>query len=239
MDHARREAGAEVDRVLADDPELGEARATRGIILTFLEWDHPAAERELWRATELSPGYATAHQWYGQFLSAHGDGARGLGELDLALDLDPLSPAVNEGRGLALYHLDRTDEAVSQLRTTLDLDPRFWRARLGLALCHAADGDLRAATDELVLLWSAGGYGGTVVEAEEAEKRLARDVYDALEHLLDCTRTRIGKVSVIRVVEVILLMLLARHDEAVGSLEAAYDDRSLACVATMYAPVLD
>lgn len=237
--HAVREARATIDEALARDPGLGEARATLGLVLTFFDWDHPAAGRELWRSTELAPGYATAHQWYGQFLVAHGREDQGLAELGAALDLDPLSPAVNEGLGVAFYHLGRIDEAASRLRQTLALDPGFWRARLGLSLCHAAEGDLRGATGELLEMWSAGAYGADREEAEEAAVRFSPSAREALEYLLECARSRIGEISAIRVLEVVILMLLKRHEEAVEALETAREDGTLALVATMYAPVLE
>jgi len=59
------------------DPGLGarrglaEAHTSLALALENHDWDWSAAEREFNRAIELNPGYATAHQWYAQYLSAH------------------------------------------------------------------------------------------------------------------------------------------------------------------------
>jgi TolB-like protein len=238
ISEAGREARIAVDRALACDPDLGHAHATLGLILTFFDWNHEAAEREYRRAVELSPGYATGHQWYGNWLCAFGRTREGLAELAAAVDLDPLSPAVSESLGLGLYHAGRMEQAEDQFLQTLDLDPDFWRARLSLALCRACRNDLPAATAELIRVWEAGGYGATPDEAVVAANRLEEGTLPALEALLAGARSRIGRVGMSRIVEALLLMLLGRHEAAIEALHAAREDRSIG-LAVMFAPVFD
>ena len=52
------------------------------------DWDWATAEREFKRALELNPGYATAHQWYGEFLASMGRPDEGIAELKRARDLE-------------------------------------------------------------------------------------------------------------------------------------------------------
>lgn len=226
-----------IERALELDPESGEARATVGLIKTFFQPDPPGAGRAYREAVELSPGYATAHQWYGNWLCAHGEPEAGLAELALATDLDPLSPVVSDSVGLALLHLGRLGEAEAQFRQTLELDPDFWRARLGSAVCRGMGGDLATAAAELIGVWRAGGFGTNPADAGEAERLLQHDAPAALEQLLRSARAR-GGDSTIRVIEIVLLMLLARHDEALAALLAGRRQGWLGTV-LLYAPILD
>lgn len=232
------EAKHALDRAAVEDPGLGETHATRGLVATFLEPDAAVAGREYRRAVELSPGYATAHQWYGNWLCGYGQIEEGLSELELALGLDPLAPAVSDSLGMALYHAGRLDQAEAQLRQTLELDPGFWRSHVTLALCRAAAGDLETAADELVSVWTGGGYGADPEEARLAQARAAEGPTAVLEYLLQSVRRRTDRVPGIRTLEIVMLALLGRFDDAMDAIGAARAD-GVAGFTLMYAPVLD
>ena len=63
---AARRAREALDRALELDPSSGEARAALGLSLLFVACDPVGSGRELRRAVDLSPSYASARQWYGQ-----------------------------------------------------------------------------------------------------------------------------------------------------------------------------
>lgn len=232
-----RAAKAAVRRALECDPESGEAHATLGLILTFIEPDPEAAEAEYRRAVEHSPGHATAHQWYGNWLCAYGRGERGLVELDIAVDLDPLSPVVSDSMALALMHLGRWQQAESQFRHTLELDPGFWRSRVGLAVCCAHRGDRHGAASEFASVWSAGAWGTDPHDARIARRLLETDASAALHHLLDRARANPTR-GTIRPTEILLLLMLDRPQDAVDLLQAGCDEGWLGFV-ILYAPMLD
>jgi tetratricopeptide (TPR) repeat protein len=73
------------------DDTLGEAHASLALCLKSFDWDWKAAERELSRAIQLSPSYATAHQWYAWNLIILGQNNEGISHLKKAAALDPLS----------------------------------------------------------------------------------------------------------------------------------------------------
>lgn len=232
--HAR----AAVEHALALDPSSGEAVATRALIFTFVECDHDSGAREHRRAVELSPGHATAHQWYGQILAAHGLVEEGLFEVDVALDLDLLSPAVNEGKGLALYHAGRLDEAMGMFRRTLDLDPDYWRALLGLAVCHAKRGEVAPAAEAMIRAHEGASDRVDTLPARAAGNATHRAGRAALEGVLEDMEDRADPSALTRVIQVVLLMLLERHERAVAALETARAEGSLGFT-LMYAPMLD
>ena len=65
----------------------------------FHDWDWAGAEKEFRRAIELDPRYASAHLWYGEYLTARGRFDEALAEMSRAQELDPMSPAINLALG--------------------------------------------------------------------------------------------------------------------------------------------
>lgn len=99
--HTRGAAGDPLDRALkaADRaldlrPELGEAHAARAFALTG-QWAWEAAEEEFRHALDLSPGYATGHEWHAVLLVALGRSENARGAIDRAAALDPLSRVIS------------------------------------------------------------------------------------------------------------------------------------------------
>jgi adenylate cyclase len=82
-----------VARALELDPNLAEAHATRGVSMLF-DFDVRGAEGELRMATELKPGYASAHQWYSQVLIAQQKWGEARVHIGKAAELDPFSHVI-------------------------------------------------------------------------------------------------------------------------------------------------
>jgi|SRR5579864_367853 len=117
-------------RALQLDPELAEGHTALAYVKFWYDWDWAGAEAEFQRAIELNPGYATAHQWYAEYLRIMGRQEDAISENQKALQLDPLSLIINMESGLPFYLERRFDEAIRYFRKTLEMDPSF-----GLAHC--------------------------------------------------------------------------------------------------------
>ena len=95
------------------DSTLGNAHAALGVVREQYEYDWAGAERELRRAIALDPGYATAHQWYAEYLSVDRAGRRGAaggragGGAGPALAHHPGGPGVGAGARPAPGRSDR------------------------------------------------------------------------------------------------------------------------------------
>jgi serine/threonine-protein kinase len=118
-------AKAYAEKALALDETLAEAHTALGLVKRDYDQDWQAAEREFKRALQLDPNYATAHQWYAEYLTAMGRFDDALSEMRLAQRAAPSSLIVNATMGWVLYCAHRTNDAIAQLRRTLQMDDRF------------------------------------------------------------------------------------------------------------------
>jgi len=130
-------ARAAARRALELDPSLAEAHTSLAYTHLYYDWDWAAAERAFRSALTINPNYATAHHWYHEFLTAMGRVDEQMAEILLAQELDPLSLIINTDVGWGLYYGRAYDQAVDQLRRTLELDDTFAVAHLILGLVYA------------------------------------------------------------------------------------------------------
>ena len=112
-------------RALELDEHLAEAHASLALIKENYDYDWPGAEKEFRRAIQLDPQYATAHQWYAEFLSWQGRFAEALAESERARELDPLSLIIARDHATILYLSRQYEEALKQCHSILELDPNY------------------------------------------------------------------------------------------------------------------
>ncbi len=117
-------------RALEIDDNLPEAHVALALILENYEWDWNTAEKEYRRAIELNPNYATAHQWYAEFLMWQGRFDEALRESEAARRLDPLSLIIGTDRGAIFYFSRQYDRAIEQFHSVREMDPSFARVHL-------------------------------------------------------------------------------------------------------------
>jgi TolB-like protein/DNA-binding winged helix-turn-helix (wHTH) protein/Flp pilus assembly protein TadD len=117
-------------RALQIDDNLPEAHVALALILENYDWDWNTAEKEYRRAIELNPNYATAHQWYAEFLMWQGRFDEALRESENARRLDPLSLIIATDRGAIFYCSRQYDRAIEQFHSVREMDPTFARVHL-------------------------------------------------------------------------------------------------------------
>jgi TolB-like protein/DNA-binding SARP family transcriptional activator len=122
-----RQAAAAALRI---DSTLAEAHAALGNIYEAFDWDSRGADRELARAVELDPGYATAQLYHGIHLLNRGQFDDAVATLERARTLDPLASAVRMQLGRAYVSVHKPDLALPLLRSALELTPEFTAAYL-------------------------------------------------------------------------------------------------------------
>ena len=144
---AALKAKAATTRALEIDDSLAEAHASLADIRRFFEWDWAGSEREYSKAIELNPNYPTAHQWYGEFLSAMGRHDEAVREMRRAEELDPLSLVVNSATGWVLYFARRYDDAIEQCQKLIEMDGSFSEVYSQLRRAYEQKGMYREAMD--------------------------------------------------------------------------------------------
>ena len=92
------------------------------------------------KAISIDPGYATAHQWYGELLAVEGQFDAALDQANLARQADPLSPIIPFTMGWFLLYSDRQDESFAYINEALDIDPHFATAIGNLVVLNIMTG---------------------------------------------------------------------------------------------------
>jgi serine/threonine-protein kinase len=112
-------------RALRLDPDLGEAHAPLAAALWLYDWQWQEAQEEFRRSLTLNPAYPTANHWYAEYLMTMGRHAEAIVRMKKSQELDPLSLIISVAIGWAFYMARRYDDAVEQLRRTVDLEPHY------------------------------------------------------------------------------------------------------------------
>jgi hypothetical protein len=116
---AYQQARAADEAAVALDDNL--AAAHRGLAFIAFWWtgDIPLARHEFARALALAPYDARTHHWFATALSANGEAAAALREIEIARRLDPNSTAILAGAGLLTYLAGNRAGALAMLRAVL------------------------------------------------------------------------------------------------------------------------
>jgi TolB-like protein/Tfp pilus assembly protein PilF len=224
-------------RALELDESLAEAHASLALIRENYDYDWPGSEKEFRRAIQLDPQYATAHQWYAEFLSWQGRFEEAFAESERARQLDPLSLIIASDYGWILYDSRQFDNALKQARLVLELDPNFDHARALIVPSYFQLGRSDEAVDLInrwaerdegpwTLAWKAAVYSRSG-HAEEARRAVAK-----LEQI---SRPRADRTPTL-----LLGYLNAdEKDRAIEMLQRAYSEHSHVVVQIKVNPMYD
>ena len=189
MREAKEKAKAAAQKAVDLDDQVAEAHTSLGAIIAGYDWEWAKAERHFLRAIDLKPRYATAHEWYSEYLSWMGQHDQAIRAARQALDVDPLSLSANSHVGLALYRARQYHAAIERFRETLHLDRNFADAHvmLGVTLVQTGmDSEAIAAFQRAGVLTGNSpeilgllGYGYGMA----GMKREAQDVLNELNNL--------------------------------------------------------
>jgi TolB-like protein/Tfp pilus assembly protein PilF len=224
-------------RALELDESLAEAHASLALIKENYDYDWSGAEKEFRRATQLNPQYATAHQWYAEFLSWQGRFGEAFAESERARQLDPLSLIIASDYAAILYHSRQYDAALKQYRSVLELDPGFDHARDEMIPSYLQLGRYDEAVDLInrwadgeegawKLAWTAAVYGRSG-HAEKARRALAK-----LEQI---SRSRADRTAIL----LIAYSGTGQGERVIELLQNAYSEHSNAVVQIKVDPLYD
>jgi len=120
---AIKEAQGYVERALALDPGLAEARMSLATLLMY-DYRFSESESEFLRAIETNPSNASAHQRYSTCLQTFGRLEEALKEVLRAEELDPLSPAIELSVIYRLGGLGSDEESERRIRRLEEMAPQ-------------------------------------------------------------------------------------------------------------------
>jgi TolB-like protein/Tfp pilus assembly protein PilF len=222
---AMPKAKAAALKALELDPTLGEAHVSLAMVLTFYDWDFPAAEKEFKRAIELNPGYPTAHSLYATYLTAMGRFEESIAELHRALELDPFSLSIRHFLGRTLFWAHRTDEAMAEERKVLEMDPNFYVAHhaLGQILREKGQNEEAMAEFRSALELSRGNFLDLAnIGYVQGETGNRAGAMKTLQRLSELSKQRYIPAFYFAMVYI----GLGQKDQAFEWLEKAYQERS-------------
>jgi TolB-like protein len=228
-------------KALQIDLNLAEAHASLAQILHDYDWDYAGALREIDRAIELNPNYATSHQWRAELLSAQGRHEEAIAEAKRALELDPLSSIINRILGDVYLQARRYDEAITQSRKAIEIEPNFPSAHLVLGRSYEAKGQYPEAVAEFIKMAEVSGPGarscGNPNEMHDAYANGGWNGYLRYVAENGMTKTTTGYRQAYGVAA--SLAELGEKDEAFAWLEKAYDERDYQLTLLKVSPEMD
>ena len=138
------------EKALELEPSLSAAHASMGHVAWTTLRDPEEAERHYRRAIECAPRNAYAHYLYAELLLNWDRPEEARGHMSQALDLDPLSPAVNTGMGSILFWgFGDVEGALRCFRRAQEIDSeRSWGQSI-VAYVKAFAGDWSGAEETL------------------------------------------------------------------------------------------
>jgi TolB-like protein len=152
-------------KALELDSGLAEAHASLAYASLFYDWEWPAAENGFKRALDLNPGYATAHQWYADYLTTVGRPEDAIAELGRARELDPLSLVIPTALGQVHYCRRDYDRVIDECQRTLEMEPGFVIAYLNLGRAYVQKKKYARAIAELERARSLSGSSPSIMMA--------------------------------------------------------------------------
>jgi TolB-like protein/Tfp pilus assembly protein PilF len=136
-------------KALGLDPALAEAYTSLAIVNARWDWNVSAAEQHFLKAIQANPNYATAHQWYGEFLGDLGRADQSIAESEKAVQLDPLSAIAGADLGMSYIHAGMPEKAIRELQRVLTFAPDFPPAHEYLSSAYEGLGQIQEAEDEI------------------------------------------------------------------------------------------
>jgi serine/threonine-protein kinase len=212
-------------RALQVDPNLGEAHTPLAAVFWLHEWEWSQAQAEFQRSLALNPSYPTANHWFAEYLMTMGRQAEAKEKMKASQELDPLSLIISAGIGWANYMARRYDEAIEQLRRTVELEPHYpvtyWI--LGLVLRRMGQLELAINEGEKGVKLSGGSplmsaaLAQTLASAGERAKAI-----QILDDLANLAKEKYVSPYFLAGIHI----CLGEHDRAMECLEQSYNERS-------------
>jgi eukaryotic-like serine/threonine-protein kinase len=212
-------------RALEIDETLAQAHIVLASNLLRFDWDWTGAEREYKRAIELDPN-SDARGAYSTYLGYVGRYDQAIREMNIALELDPLTIPRRYNAALTYTWARQYDRSIEQFQRLADAEPNNSQMHVGLGQAYIHKGmyeegiaALRKASDLSGgdALWSVYLAWGYAVSGNRSE---------AIKRLDEILKQASSGKPVWNVNIALVYAALGDRDQAFAWLEKAYQERS-------------
>ena len=138
-----------IQKALQLDQNLAEAHAALGRMLIYYDRNWKEAEKELILAISLNPNHAPAHQYYSQLLDIFGDSEKAREQINLALELDPISIIMHRMSATYYYNEGNFNAALQENMEVLSLDKNYRNGHWGCFYTYTRLGEGAKALNQL------------------------------------------------------------------------------------------
>jgi tRNA A-37 threonylcarbamoyl transferase component Bud32/tetratricopeptide (TPR) repeat protein len=111
-------------KALEKDPGTAEAYTSLGLVALTYDWDWPLAEQRFRKSLALNPRDAYTNHFLAHYYETQGRWLAALKQMQLALDMDKLSPMYGEDLAMDLFVNRRFEEAARLIRPVVDRNPQ-------------------------------------------------------------------------------------------------------------------
>ena len=232
-------AKAAATRALALDPGLAEAYPSLAWIRSVYDWEWNEGEALYRKGIALNPGYPTGHHWLAtDLLAILGRFEEAFTELEIALELDPLSSILYENRALLEVLNRQYDAAIRGCHQLLEFDPSFYRAYTCLGRAYAQLGNYSTALEMLEKGRALAGDMNNIVSAIGQVCAVSGNHARARAVLGQLT-ARSGEGYVPSTCFALIHLGLGERERALDWLERACDQRDIPLVSLKTHPLYD
>jgi DNA-binding winged helix-turn-helix (wHTH) protein/TolB-like protein/Tfp pilus assembly protein PilF len=133
------------EKALALDGTLADAQTALAMASASYDWEWDVADASFKRAIALDPNYATAHQWYAEYLAAMDRRVEALDQIHRAEELDPASVIIRADEAWILYFAHDYDRAIAKSEQAIGMDAHFGEVYYYLAAAYEQKGMYREA----------------------------------------------------------------------------------------------
>ncbi len=228
-------ARAAAETALKLDESLAAAHISMGAYKLFYEWDWTGAEREAQRAKELNGAYAKAielntnydddHHFYCTALDTSGRPLESIAEMRRALELDPMSTAMNMEMGWSFYISRDYDQSIAQCRKAMEMDANFALAYLCTAQSYEQQRKYDQAIADATRARTLMGDDPTAIEELAYAYALAGQKNEARK-LAEALKAKSNSEYLDPTLIALVYTALGEKDEAFRWLDKAYAARS-------------
>jgi serine/threonine protein kinase len=204
-------------KALEIDNSLAEAHNALAYVKFIFDWDWEEAEKTFERAIALNPRYATAHQFYGEYLTAMGRFDEALRESRRAQELDPLSLIINAISGWPFLYKREYDRAIDHFKKALNMDPHFRPALIYLGRAYFFKGMYNEALAKFKIT-------NNILEIGQVYAKMGNT--QEAKRVLEDIKTRHQSSHGLSIPIAVLYLYLGDNDQFFIWLEKAYEERN-------------